>query len=254
MPRLALKLEYLGKHFAGCQYQPVQRTVQGELEKALSVYLREPARVVFSGRTDSGVHARAQIAHIDVNKPNLDLCRLVWGLNGIVSGDLSVSAAQYVPETFHARFSALKRTYVYRILNRPQRSAFYKDTHYFIPLPLNCLSMSQAANALLGHHDFKAFKTASSDTLTTICRLERAELLNFHEGELEFWITANHFVYNMVRIIVGTLIEIGLGKRPPEALIEVLANQDRDKAGPTAPPWGLCLEAVEYPEDYKLFA
>lgn len=254
MARIALKIEYAGKRFCGSQYQVGVRTVQDELEKALATFLRrESVRVVFSGRTDAGVHARGQVVHFESATDELDLWRLCWGLNGILPADLSVTAAQLVPDDFHARFSALRRTYCYRILNRAQRSALLADTHVFVPFELNLSDISELAQQLAGTHDFLGFKSSNSDTLTTLCDVQRAELLNLGEGRLEFWITANHFVYNMVRIIVGTLIEIGLGKRPKTDLGAALHERQRQKAGPTAPPWGLCLESVDYPENYQLF-
>jgi tRNA pseudouridine38-40 synthase len=253
--RTALKIEYQGTRFCGSQYQLGVRTVQDELEKGLGTFLRSPTgrvKVIFSGRTDTGVHARGQVVHFDWDEP-VDLWRLCWALNGILPEDVSVQAAQLVPEEFHSRFAAIRRTYAYRILNRPQRSALLKQTHHFLPLQLNLPVMAELAGQLLGTHDFSGFKSSNSDTGTTLCRVERAELLNLGEGKLEFWISANHFVYNMVRIIVGTLIEIGLGKLPTSSLGEALHDRQRRKAGPTAPPWGLCLERVEYPDSYQLF-
>ena len=256
MPRIALKVEYDGGKFCGSQYQAGVGTVQDELEKALTTYRRcgERRRVIFSGRTDSGVHASGQVVHFDTEEFDGDLWRLCWALNGILKDDLAVTAAQTVPETFHARFSATQRQYAYRILNRPQRSALLHKTHTFVPFPLDVAAMADCARTLIGSHDFAAFKSTNSDTTTTVCAVKSAEILNLGEGKLEFCISANHFVYNMVRIIVGTLIEIGLGKRPSTDLLEALTGRQRANAGPTAPPWGLCLEKVEYPEKFKLFA
>jgi tRNA pseudouridine38-40 synthase len=255
MPRIALKIEYDGRRFHGSQFQVGVRTVQLDLEQAIGVFLRLPerkAKVVFSGRTDTGVHSRGQVVHFE-HPEELDLWRLCWGVNGILKEDLSVTAAQVVPDDFHARFSATRRTYAYRILNRAQRSALLKDNHWFVPFDLNVQLMQEAAAMLVGAHDFGAFKSSNSDTSTTICRVESAQILNLGEGRLEFWISANHFVYNMVRIIVGTLTEIGLGKRPISDLGSALSDRQRRYAGPTAPPWGLTLEAVEYPEAMQLF-
>jgi tRNA pseudouridine38-40 synthase len=251
-----MKIQYLGAHFSGSQFQVGVRTVQDDLEEAVGTLLRLPdrrAKVSFSGRTDTGVHARGQVAHFDCPEENPDLWRLCWGLNGILKRDVSVTDAQVVPEDFHSRFSAIKRTYAYRILNKPQRSALIHDTHVFVPSTLDLPLLQGLVGEFVGTHDFSGFKSSNSDTTTTVCRVERAEILNLGEGELEFWISANHFVYNMVRIIVGTLIEIGLGKRPKTDLGEALHDRQRRKAGPTAPPWGLCLESVEYPESYHLF-
>lgn len=251
--RLALLVEYRGGSFHGSQYQAGVRTVQSELERALSVYLRRAQKVVFAGRTDSGVHARGQVVHFDTDEFDGDFARLLSGLNGILPRDVSIAAAQPVPDDFHARFSASEREYVYRILNRGQRSALFYETHYFAPIKLDIDEMMAATRYLAGVHDFSSFKSSNSDTNSTTCKVMRAELLNLGEGQLEFWIAANHFVYNMVRIIVGTLMEIGLGKKAPEGLLEALTGSDRDLAGPTAPPWGLTLHSVRYPEVYGLF-
>ena len=254
LSRIALLIEYNGSRFCGSQYQAGVRTVQGELEAALGILARQPVTAIFAGRTDSGVHASGQVVHCDWPYPEPDLWRLAWAINGIVKDDLCVVKAQRVPSSFHARFSATARRYVYRIVNRPQRSALLRSSHYFMPLQLSLDSMTAALSCLCGSHDFAAFKSKSSDTVTSVCRVSQAELLNLGEGLLEFWIGANHFVYNMVRIIVGTLIEIGLGKREPESIACALSSGNRDQAGPTAPAWGLCLNSVQYPDAYQLFA
>ena len=251
--RVALKVEYLGTRFCGSQFQLGVRTVQAELEKALAMYLRATTRVHLSGRTDAGVHARAQIVHFDCDDPDLDLWRLSWALNGILDDDISITAAQVVPDRFHARFTAIQRTYAYRILNQPQRSALLKPLYSHVPGPLDYKVMQELAQILVGSHDFTGFRSSNSDTTTAVCRVARAEILNLGEGKLEFWISANHFVYNMVRIIAGTLIEVGLGKRPRTDMGDALFERERQKAGPTAPPRGLCLESVEYPEEFELF-
>lgn len=252
--KIALKLEYNGKNFSGSQYQAGVRTVQADLESALATLARSQVTAIFAGRTDAGVHARGQVVHCEWPLPDVDLWDFCWRLNGILARDVSVRAAQLVPDDFHARFSAVSRQYVYRILNQAQRSALLRDTHHFLPRPLALPPMREAAAHLVGEHDFSSFKSTNSDRVSTVCRVSRAEILKLGEGVLEFWVTSNHFVYNMVRIIVGTLIEIGLGKKRPETLVEALTGKDRDLAGPTAPPWGLCLDSVKYPDTYKLFA
>ena len=251
--RVALKIEYLGTDFSGSQFQLGVRTVQAELEKALSVFLRATTAVHLSGRTDAGVHARGQIAHFDCADPDLDLWRLCWALNGILADDISIVAAQVVPDRFHARFTAIERTYAYRILNRPQRSALLKPLYSHVSGPLDYELMQETAQVVVGLHDFTGFRSTNHDTTSALCRVTRAEILNLGEGKLEFWISANHFVYNMVRIIVGTLMEVGLGKRPKTDMGDALFEMERQKAGPTAPPRGLCLESVKYPEEFELF-
>jgi len=253
--RVALLIEYSGKRFHGSQFQAGVRTVQSELEAALSTFWRQPVRAIFSGRTDSGVHAAGQVVHFDLNiaPEQFDKWRFCWGVNGILAQDLSVTTAQVVPDDFHARYCATSREYVYRILNRKQRSALLRDRTFFIPRTLNLTAMAEAAACLRGSHDFSAFRSTNADRSNTNCDVTRVELLKLAEEQVEFWIAADHFVYNMVRIIVGTLIEIGLGKRTPESLLKALLDGDRDLAGATAPPWGLTLNAVQYPEAYKLF-
>lgn len=253
MPKLALAVEYVGTKFHGSQLQLDVRTVQSELERALKILARKDIRVTFSGRTDAGVHAKKQVAHILWDKDDLDLHKVIWSLNGILSNDVSITAMQVVDDSFHARFSATKREYVYRILNRPQRSALLKDTHYFIRDPLDLKAMSSGASKLLGKHNFLAFRSSNADKSSTICDVSRCELVNLGEGRLEFWIRADHFVYNMVRIIVGTLVEVGLSKRPITSLSEALETGDRNLCGPTAPPRGLTLNSVEYPAKFSLF-
>ncbi len=252
--RIAALIEYDGTKLCGSQYQVGVRTVQCELESALAKFARSPITAIFSGRTDSGVHARGQVVHFDWPEEQVDLWRLAWALNGIMGKDISVANIQVVDQSFHARYKAVRREYVYRILNRQQRSALLKDTHHFVPLALDLEAMTEAASRLLGEHDFIAFKSTNSDRVNSVCHVTRAELLILGEGVLEFWIAANHFVYNMVRIIVGTLLEIGLGKKSPESISDALTGRKRDLAGPTAPAWGLCLNSVQYPEQYNLFA
>jgi len=255
--RIAALIEYLGKNFHGSQSQKNERTVQSVLEEALGIWLGldRPAAIVFSGRTDSGVHALGQVAHFDLptdymKHQSLDMQALCWGLNGILPGDLSVRAAAPVDQAFHARFSAIERKYVYRILNHKQRSPLLKHSHYFIRQPLNMESMQESIACLPGTHDFAAFKSSNSDRMTTVCNVSNAQLLHLGEGEFKFSISANHFVYNMVRIIAGTMIEIGLNKKGVPSLELALRSRERQLAGPTAPAWGLCLDSVKYPPPY----
>ena len=259
--RIAFLLEYQGKNFCGSQAQKDLRTVQSVLEEAIAVYFRQtknekPLRIALSGRTDSGVHASGQVGHFDLPddlkgiEPGLDLQAVSWALNGILDSDISVRQLAIVPTDFHARFSAIERQYVYRILNRPQRSPILQNTHYFIRSSLDLAGMMEAIHCLVGRHDFAAFKSSNGDETSTICDVNYAKLLNLGEGELEFSIAANHFVYNMIRIIVGTLVDIGLKKRLPESLKLALISGKRDLAGPTAPASGLCLTSVKYPQQY----
>ncbi len=245
------------------------RTVQSELEHGLGIYFRTRGHrvpVTLAGRTDAGVHADGQVGHFDIDERFVlasglradlspdTLKKMAWALNGILDPDLSVWKAALATKQFHARHSAVKRGYVYRILNRDQRSALHQNYSYFLPGDLNIDAMKEACTAIIGKHDFAAFRSTNANTSSSVCTVERSELLSLGEGKLEFWISADHFVYNMVRIIVGTLLEIGLGKRPETALSQALLSQDRQQAGPTAPAWGLCLKAVTYPAEFDYFA
>ncbi|MDZ4835455.1 MAG: tRNA pseudouridine(38-40) synthase TruA [Candidatus Melainabacteria bacterium] len=256
MPRLAFLIEYHGKKISGSQFQLGVRTVQAELEAACKTLGRKEMRVHLSGRTDAGVHASGQVGHVDwpdTGEKDLDLWRMAWALNGILKSDISIVDMQLVDETFHARYRATSREYVYRFLNRAQRSVFLKDTHYLVHYPLDVEAMQDGASRLLGRHDFSSFRSTGTSQSSPICTVTRSELLQLGDGRLEFWIAADHFVYNMVRIIAGTLTEIGLGKRTPDSVENALEKSDRDLAGPTAPPWGLTLYSVSYPQNYNLF-
>lgn len=249
MPRIAVEIEYVGKGFHGSQYQLGQRTVQSELESCFSILNRDKVRVILSGRTDSGVHASGMVGHLDWSRDTEpDIGKLVRAANGILKRDIAIKRAKVVPITFHSRFSAISRQYVYRILNGRERCPLLKDTHYHVVHALDSKAMSDGASELLGEHDFASFRSTNADKTSTVCNVTRAEILNLGEGQLEFYIAADHFVYNMVRIIVGTLVEIGLGKRAPESVRLALQTSDRNLAGPTAPPWGLTLQSVVYPD------
>lgn len=253
MPRIALLIEYSGRLFHGSQFQIGVRTVQEELEKGLTVLCRRPMKVIFSGRTDTGVHAKGQVVHFELDEFDGDFYKFLWALNGILPSDLSAYEGQIVPPDFHARFGATERIYVYRILNRQQRSPILAANHYLVRSPLDAEAMISAAQCLLGTHDFTSFRASNGDETSPLCSVQRVQLLRLGEGQLEFWIGANHFVYNMVRIIVGTLVEIGLGKRAPESLSEALSGRDRNLSGATAPAQGLTLQMVRYPESLRLF-
>jgi tRNA pseudouridine38-40 synthase len=261
--RIALLLEYNGKNFCGSQSQKDLRTVQSVLEEALAIYFRlnkantkKPLRAILSGRTDSGVHSSGQVAHFELPTEQAegfegtDLHAFAWSINGILPDDICVKQAATVGTDFHARFIAIERHYVYRFLNRAQRSPLLVDTHYFVRASLDVGAMKEAILCLPGSHDFTAFKSSSSDAGSSICEVKYAKLLNLGEGELEFSIAANHFVYNMIRIIVGTLVEIGLKKRPVDSIKTALIGAKRKLAGPTAPASGLSLVSVKYPEPY----
>ena len=252
-----LTTEYDGRPFCGWQRQPRARSVQGELEKALSIIRRETIGVVGAGRTDAGVHAAGQVAHFKSAEP-LEPHRLRWQLNGVLPDEIIVTEIKLVPDDFHARFSATARTYSYFILNRPSPSPFRRHHSWWIAKDFDIEAARRAAAFLVGVHDFAAFTVAKdgptvrdvrgidvfleSDALTfgAVSR-EEAGL-----GLIRLRITANAFLHHMVRLIVGTLAEVAVGKRTPDSVAKILTGGDVRATGARAPAKGLWLERVDY--------
>lgn len=246
--RLALVVEYDGSEFHGWQVQPNARTVQAELERALACIATQPVPTICAGRTDTGVHAQAQVVHIDVpsaRPPN------AWtmGVNSHLPADVRVLSATPVATDFHARFGALSRTYRYVILNRPQPGALARDRAHWQREPLNIPAMREAASHLLGEHDFSAFRAASCQAPNPI-RTVHDLVIAAHAPWVTIDITANAFLQNMVRIVVGTLLRVGRGEASPGWVAEVLGKRDRRHRGQTAPPQGLYFAAVRYEQRY----
>lgn len=242
--RLLLVVEYDGVAFHGWQVQPGGLpTVQEALEKALERMMGEPVRVIGSGRTDAGVHAEAQVAHADVPRA-IPPDKVMLGLNTMLPREVRVLGSAWAPEGFHARFSATGKLYRYRILDRPAPTALWRDRVWHQRRPLDEGAMRAGAAFLLGEHDFTAFRSAGEEgsavrELTTLS-LEREEDL------LTLWFGGNGFLKHMVRNITGALVEVGLGKRPPVWMGELLERMDRLHAPRAAPPQGLALVRVHY--------
>ena len=246
MRNIKLLLAYDGTNYHGFQKQNNTRlkTVQGTLEEALRVLTKEEVRVIGSGRTDAGVHAQGQVANF-LSNTTIPQERFPLALNSLLPSDIVVWEAEDVPREFHARFDAVKKTYRYTIYNCRHLSPFWRHYAYHVPVPLDLEKMSAGARAFQGTHDFRGFcarDTAVKDFVRTIyaCRVE-------NEGPLvTITVTGDGFLYNMVRIMTGTLIEVGLGKRRPGEIPDLLETKERKLAGATAPPQGLCLWSVEY--------
>ncbi len=237
-----LDLEYDGTRFAGWAAQPGQRTVQAELERALSTVLREQrVPVTVAGRTDSGVHAWGQVA--SYAHEAVDPGRL----NGLLPEDVAVLASTPMPEVFDARGDAVSRTYCYRVLNRRERSAFFRDRALWRPRPLHREALHACAAALPGAHDFTAFTPTDSRHARFTRNVHSAA---WHEdGDLlELWITADTFMRHMNRVLVGTMLEVAAGNRTVEAFVALLDGAPRAAAAQTAPAHGLALAAVDYRE------
>ena len=239
-----LVLEYDGTGYRGWQVQPAARTVQGEVEAALSRLLNMPTRVRVGGRTDAGVHARGQVASFRTSR-SLNPARFRHSLNCVLPADVSVSDVAEVPDTFDPRSDARSRVYRYRIWNRPYPSALHARFAWHVPRALDRAAMHEAAALLVGAHDFSSFQGADSVERTPWRTVLRNEV-GRDEGFLIYDVEARSFARHMVRNIVGTLVDVGRGALSREEFSRIFAARDRSRAGATAPPQGLFLVAVRY--------
>ena len=245
MRTIKLLLEYDGANYQGWQVQPRGPTIQGILEEKLSLLAKEPIQLIGSGRTDSGVHALGQVAHFKTQS-QMDVDSMQRALNGLLSPDIVIRKIEEVEEGFHARRHSKSKVYEYRILNRSLRSAFHRGYVWHIPQKLNLMEMRKATKSLIGEHDFSAFRTVGSSTRTTVRRVLRAEWKRGRDGLIRFEIEANGFLKQMVRSIIGTLVEIGKGRMKATEIRKILNSRERKEAGPTAPAQGLFLKEVKY--------
>ncbi len=248
--RYALTMEYIGADFCGSQVQSEEMTVQSEIERVLEILTKQRVKTVFSGRTDSGVNARCQFVHFELEN-EVDTKKFIYSLNALLPDEISIKQMQTVDKTFHCQKSARYRWYRYIINNRQNRSIFLKNISSHIPEKLDMAEMSKALDYLVGTYDFTSFKKTNSDNPAKECNLMYGHCRKI-SGIIYIDLIANRFLYNMVRIIVGTLIEIGRGSYKAEKMLEILEAKDRKKAGPTADPRGLTLMGVGYDEKYNL--
>lgn len=249
MPTFRLTIEYDGTDFAGWQSQPGQRTIQGTLESALHVMLRERAALQGAGRTDAGVHASGQVASFSA-ATDLAPERFRQGLTALSRPDVAVVEASFAPEGFNARFDAVGKHYRYRVLGRRAPSPLLARTSWFVPHALDLEAMREAAAALVGRHDFRGFRAADCERRTTVREIFELSIGADGSGLLSIDVKGDAFLKNMVRIIAGTLVEVGRGRRPPSVVGRILEAGDRTLAGPTAPAHGLALVSVFYPEGW----
>jgi tRNA pseudouridine38-40 synthase len=244
--RYFLKLAYLGTHFHGWQIQPNGYTVQEHLNKHLSLLLRKDINVIAAGRTDTGVHAKEMFAHFDWDERIEDTSTLVQNLNKLLAPDVVINDMFVVKPNIHARFDAIQRSYEYRI-NR-QRSPFNHNLAANIFYPLNLEAMQAASNLLIGKRDFSSFSKSRTQTKTNICDIRQAYWED-RGAEWVFHISADRFLRNMVRAIVGSLLEVGKGRMCLEDFQKMIEAQDRKQAGQSVPAQGLYLIRVDYPQD-----
>lgn len=243
-----LVIEYDGANYHGWQRQAGVLTIQEALELRLEVMLGRAVHVRGSGRTDAGVHARGQVVNFYA-RTRLQPDQILRGLNSLLPPDIVVLQAEEVPDSFHARYSAVSKAYEYRILNRPTASALERNRAWHIRQPLDVKAMEAALEGLLGCHDFRSFMAAGSSVRSTERCIYRAELEHPEPENLVFRFVANGFLRHMVRNLVGTLVEVGRGKLTPVGLLDILASRDRRRAGMTAPAHGLYLDTVSYGGD-----
>jgi tRNA pseudouridine38-40 synthase len=244
MKKIKLTIEYEGTAYVGWQRQPNGLSVQEAVESALARIVGEPVTIISSGRTDAGVHARGMVAHFETNT-DLPLSAFREGVNSHLPNDIAIVAAEPADADFHARYSALGKRYRYTVLIGDVRSPLAARTSWHIKRRLDVEAMRSAASLLVGKHDFAAFRSSGCDAQTTVRELFSIDIKK-HGRLLHFDIIGSGFLRNMVRVIVGTLVEIGSGKRSPDEIAELLATGDRDLSGVTAPPQGLCLMQVWY--------
>lgn len=242
--RYFITFSYDGTNYHGWQIQPNGISVQEVLQKALSLLLRQEVEVVGAGRTDAGVHARMMVAHFTLEGPSPLLDQLVYKLNKVLPHDIAVQKIEPVADDMHARFSATSRTYHYFV--HTSKDPFLRAYSWRLPYPLDFEKMNEAAQILLGEHDFTSFSKTNTDTKTNLCTVTEARWEAVDTNSWRFTITANRFLRNMVRAVVGTLIEVGRGKLTVEGFRKVIEAQDRCSAGESVPGNALFLVDVSY--------
>ena len=247
--RYFIRFAYDGTHFHGSQRQPNGVTVQETLEQALAMIFREEIPLTFAGRTDAGVHAREMYAHMDIDEEAMrrEGERLVFRLNGILPDSIAIFDFYPVTDDAHARFSATRRTYEYHVIDH--KDPFLLPYATRLRQPLDYAAMNEAAQLLIGKQDFASFCRTHTDVKTTICDLTQAQWTELENGHAVFTISADRFLRNMVRAVVGTLFQVGQGKMTKEQFAQVIAQHNRCSAGDSAPAQGLYLTHIQYPQE-----
>lgn len=242
--RYFFEISYQGTHYSGWQSQPNAIGIQAVVEKALSTMLRSAIEITGSGRTDAGVHCEQQFFHVDLPSP-VDTVQLKYRMNSFLPADIAIHSIRLVRDDVHARYDAIERAYQYRIIR--EKNAFMQNLRWHYFKPLDVTAMNNAAALLTGTHDFESFSKVKTDVKHFLCDIRSAEW-NEDGEDLVFTIAANRFLRGMVRGIVGTLINVGSGSTGVHEFSEIIKSRDRRNAGSNAPPQGLFLVSVKYPE------
>lgn len=244
MRNIKLTIEYDGKDFNGWQKQPNKLNIQGEIEKAIQNITGETVELYASGRTDAGVHALGQVANFKTES-KIPIEKMAIAINSQIKNSIRIIHAEKVNENFHSRYNCKRKTYQYVINNSQYGSAVYRNLEYHMPIKLNVENMKKALRYFEGEHDFKSFKSSGTNNKSTVRVIYHA-ILKEDKDRIIIELTGNGFLYNMVRIIAGTLLDVGLGKIAPDSIPDIIESKDRTRAGKTLPPQGLFLVKVEY--------
>ena len=245
MRNIKLVIEYDGKEFNGWQKQPNKLNIQGEIERAIKQITGEEVDLTASGRTDAGVHALGQVANFKTNS-NIPIEKIPIALNSNLKKSILIKSAEEVEERFHSRLNCKRKTYRYIINNSKYGTAIYRNLETHIPMKLDIQKMQEAVKYFEGEHDFKAFKASGTSSKSSVRTIYKTEVIDAGNERIYIELTGNGFLYNMVRIIAGTLVEVGLGKIEPNEIKTIIESKKRENAGKTLPPQGLYLVKVEY--------
>ena len=245
MRNIRLTIEYDGKEFNGWQKQPNKLNIQGTIEKAIEKITGEEIDLMASGRTDRGVHALGQVANFKTDS-KLSIEKFPIAINSNMKSSIRIKNAEEVDEKFHSRLSCKRKTYRYVINNSKYGSSIYRNLETHIPVKLDVKNMKEAVRYFEGEHDFKAFKASGTSSKSSIRTIYKAEVIERPDERIWIELTGSGFLYNMVRIISGTLVDVGLGKIEPKEIKNIIESKDRQKAGKTLAPQGLFLVSVEY--------
>lgn len=247
MRNIRLTIEYDGKDFNGWQKQPNKLNIQGEIERAIAELTGdEKIDLIASGRTDAGVHALGQVANFKTENMSIPIEKFALAVNTKLKKSIRVIKAEEVDERFHSRYTCKRKTYRFVINNNECESSIYRNLEYHMPVKLDIDKMQRAIKYFEGEHDFKGFKASGTSSKSSVRTIYKAEVKPAENGRIHIELTGNGFLYNMVRIIAGTLVDVGMGKIPVEDIPDIIESGDRMRAGKTLPPNGLFLLRVEY--------